>query len=169
MKVLVIGSGGREHALCWALKKSPLIDELYAAPGNGGIAAVADCVNIPASNHHALIEFCGKNSIDFVVVGPEQPLVEGLVDELEEVGIAAFGPNQAAAILEGSKAFTKNFCSRHNIPTGPDCCQSGRSCGRQRRHRLRHGRRSLGGGARCVRRPFRPGRERNRRRRIHGG
>jgi phosphoribosylamine--glycine ligase len=124
MKVLVIGSGGREHALCWALKKSPLIGELYAAPGNGGMSAIADCVNIPVSNHHALVEFCGKNNIDFVVVGPEQPLVEGLVDELEEVGIAAFGPNRAAAILEGSKSYTKDFCSRHKIPTAAYRCFS---------------------------------------------
>ncbi len=122
MKVLVVGSGGREHALCWALKKSPKIDTLYAAPGNGGIASVADCVNINVNDHHALIEFCGKNRIDFVVVGPEQPLVEGLVDALDDLGIAVFGPNRAAAILEGSKTFTKDFCSRHNIPTAAYRC-----------------------------------------------
>ena len=92
MKILVIGSGGREHALCWALKKSPLISKLYCAPGNGGIEDVADCIPIKAEDIPAIIDFCKQESIDFVVVGPEGPLVMGLVDELADAGIKSFGP-----------------------------------------------------------------------------
>src|SRR5258708_18190897 len=117
MRVLVVGSGGREHALCWAIAASPLCDKLYCAPGNAGIADEAECVNIAATDLDALVAFCKTERIDFVVVGPEQPLVAGLVDRLEEAGIAAFGPSQAAAALEGSKGFTKDFCARHAIPT----------------------------------------------------
>ncbi len=117
MKVLVIGGGGREHALCWAISASPLCTQLYCAPGNGGIAAVAECVDIAAGDLDALIAFCGDQDIDFVVVGPEQPLVMGLVDRLADAGIKAFGPSAEAAILEGSKGFTKDLCARHNIPT----------------------------------------------------
>lgn len=117
MKVLVVGGGGREHALCWAISASPLCSHLYCAPGNGGIAAVADCVDIAADNLDGLIAFAQENDVEFVVVGPEQPLVMGLVDKLADVGIKAFGPSGAAAELEGSKGFTKDLCARHNIPT----------------------------------------------------
>src|SRR5438552_510162 len=117
MRILVVGSGGREHALCWAIAASPLCDTLFCAPGNAGIAAEATCVPIAASDTAGIVEFCRMERIDFVVVGPEQPLVAGLVDRLEAAGIAAFGPNQAAAALEGSKGFTKDFCARHGIPT----------------------------------------------------
>ncbi|MBV8653182.1 MAG: phosphoribosylamine--glycine ligase [Alphaproteobacteria bacterium] len=117
MRVLVIGSGGREHALCWAISASPLCDALFCAPGNAGIAAEATCVPIAVMDTPAIIDFCKRERIDFVIVGPEQPLVAGIVDRLEEAGIAAFGPNEAAAALEGSKGFTKDFCARHAIPT----------------------------------------------------
>ncbi|MGF7162335.1 phosphoribosylamine--glycine ligase [Rhodoligotrophos appendicifer] len=117
MNVLVIGSGGREHALCWAIGASPLVNRLFCAPGNGGIAAVATCVELPVTDHAALIEFCRAETIGFVVVGPEIPLVAGLVDDLEAAGIKAFGPTALAARLEGSKAFTKELCARQNIPT----------------------------------------------------
>lgn len=117
MNILVIGSGGREHALCWALSKSPKIDLLYCAPGNGGIAEFANCVALDAANADDVINFCNENSIEFVVVGPEAPLVDGLVDDLAAAGIKAFGPNKAAAQLEGSKGFMKDLCRKYNIPT----------------------------------------------------
>jgi len=117
MRILVIGSGGREHALCWALAASPLVDALYCAPGNAGIAGEAECVPIPVDDLDAIVAFSRDARIDFVVVGPEAPLVAGLVDRLDAAGIKAFGPNAAAAALEGSKAFTKDFCLRHGIPT----------------------------------------------------
>lgn len=118
MKVLVVGGGGREHALCWAIAASPLCDHLYCAPGNAGISQVADCVGIAADDIDALAQFCLDSAIDFVVVGPEQPLVLGLVDRLDESGIKAFGPSAAAAILEGSKGFMKDLCAKYEIPTG---------------------------------------------------
>ena len=117
MNILVVGSGGREHALCWAIAASPLCEALYCAPGNGGIARHATCVDIAAEAGDELLTFCRDRAIDFVVVGPEAPLVAGLVDRLEAEGIEAFGPSAAAAQLEGSKAFTKELCKRHNIPT----------------------------------------------------
>jgi phosphoribosylamine--glycine ligase len=117
MKILVVGSGGREHALCWAIAASPMCDALFCAPGNGGIARHATCVDISAEATDDLLAFCRDQAIDFVVVGPEAPLVAGLVDRLEADGIEAFGPSAAAAQLEGSKAFTKALCRRHNIPT----------------------------------------------------
>ncbi len=117
MNVLLIGSGGREHALAWALAKSPLLETLYCAPGNGGIEAVAKCVAVDAADHGAVIAFCRAHDIDFVVVGPEIPLVAGLVDDLAQAGIQAFGPSVAAAKLEGSKTFTKQLCDEFNIPT----------------------------------------------------
>lgn len=117
MNILVIGSGGREHALCWALAASPLADSIACAPGNGGIAEVAICVDIAPMDFGSLIAYCKMNDIGLVVVGPEGPLVAGLVDRLEGAGIAAFGPSAAAARLEGSKGFTKDLCARHGIPT----------------------------------------------------
>ena len=117
MRVLVLGSGGREHALCWAIGASPLCDKLYCAPGNAGIAAEAECVPLEPMDFPAIAAFCAGQAIDLVVVGPEAPLVAGLVDHLAAAGIKAFGPSRAAAELEGSKAFTKHFCRQFDIPT----------------------------------------------------
>ena len=117
MKVLLIGSGGREHSLAWAMAKSPKLTKLYAAPGNAGIAAHAELSDLDVSDHAAVISFCRDKQIEFVVVGPEAPLVAGLVDDLNAAGIKAFGPTKAAAQLEGSKAFTKAVCDEANIPT----------------------------------------------------
>jgi len=117
MNVLVIGSGGREHALAWAIAASPLVDQLYCAPGNAGIAEEAECVAVAAGDTKGIIAFCRHAAIDFVVIGPEAPLVGGLVDALEDAGIAAFGPSAAAAALEGSKGFMKDLCAREKIPT----------------------------------------------------
>jgi phosphoribosylamine--glycine ligase len=117
MRVLVVGSGGREHALAWAIAASPLVDALYCAPGNAGIAEEAECVAISATDIAGLVGFCRRERIDFVVVGPEAPLVSGLVDALEAEGIPAFGPSAAAAALEGSKAYAKDLCLRAQIPT----------------------------------------------------
>ncbi|HXQ49540.1 MAG TPA: phosphoribosylamine--glycine ligase [Stellaceae bacterium] len=117
MRVLVIGSGGREHALCWAIAASPLADALFCAPGNPGIADEATCVAVAATDSAGILDLCRRERIDFVVVGPETPLVMGLVDRLEEAGIAAFGPSAAAAALEGSKGFAKDLCRKHAIPT----------------------------------------------------
>lgn len=118
MKVLLIGSGGREHALAWKLAQSPLLTKLYAAPGNPGIAEEAELVSLNVEDHAAVIAFCQKQAIDFVVVGPEAPLVAGLADDLRAAGFVVFGPSKAAAQLEGSKGFTKDICARYNIPTG---------------------------------------------------
>ena len=117
MRVLVVGSGGREHALCWSIAASPVCDRLYAAPGNAGIASEAECVPIVADDVDRLVAFAKEQRIDFVVVGPEAPLVLGLVDRLEAAGIPAFGPNAAAAALEGSKGFMKDLARRYAIPT----------------------------------------------------
>jgi phosphoribosylamine--glycine ligase len=117
MRVLVVGAGGREHALVWAIAASPLVDALYCAPGNAGIAEEAECVAIRPDDTEGLVGFCRRAGIDFVVVGPEQPLVAGLVDALEAAGIAAFGPGAAAAQLEGSKGFAKDLCARAGVPT----------------------------------------------------
>ena len=117
MKILVVGSGAREHALCWAISASPLCGTLYCAPGNAGIAEDAICVPLNSDNIQEVVQFCIDKLIDFVVVGPEGPLVNGLIDNLNSAGIKAFGPSAAAAQLEGSKSFTKEFCTRHNIPT----------------------------------------------------
>ncbi|WP_417515316.1 phosphoribosylamine--glycine ligase [Minwuia sp.] len=118
MNILVIGSGGREHALCWKLAASPILTSLYCAPGNGGIADEAECVALDIADHGAVIDFCTERRIDLVIVGPEAPLVEGMVDDLEAAGIRAFGPSKRASQLEASKGFTKDLCARHNIPTG---------------------------------------------------
>ncbi len=117
MRILVVGSGGREHALCWAIAASPLCDKLYCAPGNAGIAQEAECVAIGAEDVDGLLAFARDEAIDYVVVGPEAPLVAGLVDRLEAAGIKAFGPTAAAAVLEGSKGFVKDLCAEHGIPT----------------------------------------------------
>jgi phosphoribosylamine--glycine ligase len=117
MKVLVIGGGGREHALCWAIANSPLVDALYAAPGNGGIAEVATLVDIKAEDIEGLVAWARDHAIDFVVPGPEAPLVAGVVDAMEAAGIACFGPNAAAAQLEGSKTFMKEVADAAGVPT----------------------------------------------------
>jgi phosphoribosylamine---glycine ligase len=118
MNVLLIGSGGREHALAWALAASPLLTRLYCAPGNAGIAEVAECVAIGVDDHDGIVAFAKAKAIGFVVIGPEQPLVAGLADDLAAAGIKAFGPSRLAAQLEGSKGFTKDFCAEFAIPTG---------------------------------------------------
>lgn len=118
MNILLIGSGGREHALAWKLAQSSLLTTLYAAPGNPGIAEEATIVALDVVDADAVLSFCRAQSIDFVVIGPEAPLVAGLADHLRGAGIATFGPSAAAAQLEGSKGFTKDLCARYNIPTG---------------------------------------------------
>jgi phosphoribosylamine--glycine ligase len=117
MNVLLLGSGGREHALAWKLAQSPLLDKLYAAPGNPGIANYAELADIAISDQRTVIDFCLRHSIGFVVIGPEAPLVAGLGDNLRTMGIGVFGPNKAPAQLEGSKGFTKDLCARERIPT----------------------------------------------------
>ena len=117
MNVLLIGSGGREHALAWKLSASPMLTKLYAAPGNPGIAREAECVPLDVNDHAAVIAFARDKAVDLVVVGPEAPLVAGLADSLRDAGIRVFGPSRAAAQLEGSKGFTKDLCARHGIPT----------------------------------------------------
>ena len=118
MKVLLIGSGGREHALAWKISASPLLDKLYCAPGNPGIADHAELVSLNVEDHDVVVAFAKEKAIDLVVVGPEAPLVDGLSDSLRKNGIRVFGPSQGAAQLEGSKGFTKDLCARFNIPTG---------------------------------------------------
>ena len=118
MHVLLIGGGGREHALAWALRASPLLTRLFAAPGNAGIAEVAHCVALDAADHGAVLRFVKDQAIDFVVIGPEAPLVGGLGDALDAAGVLYFGPSQAASQLEGSKGFTKDLCREAGIPTG---------------------------------------------------
>src|SRR5579872_2834408 len=117
MRILVIGSGGREHALCWAIAASPLCDALFCAPGNPGIAEEAVTVPVSADDVEGILALCRRERIDFVVIGPEAPLAAGLADRLEAEGFPAFGPSEAAAALEGSKGFTKDLCARHGIPT----------------------------------------------------
>ncbi|HEV7784822.1 MAG TPA: phosphoribosylamine--glycine ligase, partial [Thermoanaerobaculia bacterium] len=119
MKVLVVGGGAREHALCWKLRQSPLLTELYCAPGNPGIAALADRVPLAAEEVQRLADFAEELKIDLTVVGPELPLTLGLADELANRGLAVFGPTQRAAEIEGSKVFAKQFMERHGIPTAP--------------------------------------------------
>jgi len=117
MNILLLGSGGREHALAWKLAQSPSVTKLYAAPGNPGIAEEAECVPLDVTDHGAVIAFCEAHAIALVVIGPEAPLVDGLSDALRAAGVPVFGPSQAAAQLEGSKGFTKDLCARAGIPT----------------------------------------------------
>jgi phosphoribosylamine--glycine ligase len=117
MNVLLLGSGGREHALAWKLAQSPRLGKLFAAPGNPGIAEHAQTVSIDPADHRATVDFCLKNSVELIVIGPEAPLVDGLADNLRTMGFCVFGPNRIPAQLEGSKGFTKDLCARHNIPT----------------------------------------------------
>jgi phosphoribosylamine--glycine ligase len=117
MNILLLGSGGREHALAWKIAASPLTDRLICAPGNAGIAREAECVALDIADHAAVGKFCKANGIDLVVVGPEAPLVAGIIDDLAAAGIKAFGPSKSAARLEGSKGFTKDLCRANNIPT----------------------------------------------------
>ena len=117
MNILLLGSGGREHALAWKLAQSSLCEKLYAAPGNPGIAETAELVTLDATDHAVVIAFCEAQAIGLVVIGPEAPLVDGLADSLRAAGVPTFGPSKAAAQLEGSKSFTKELCARHNIPT----------------------------------------------------
>ena len=117
MKVLVVGSGGREHAICWKISQSPKVDKIYCAPGNAGIAEVAECVDIKAMEFDKLVAFAKDNAIDLTVVGMDDPLVGGIVDVFEKEGLRVFGPRKNAAILEGSKAFSKDLMKKYNIPT----------------------------------------------------
>ena len=117
MNILLLGSGGREHALAWKLSASPLVDRLYCAPGNAGIARECEVIALDIADHAAVIAFCRAQKIDLVVVGPEAPLCAGIVDDLAAAGIKAFGPTRAAARLEGSKGFTKDLCKANAIPT----------------------------------------------------
>ncbi|MGH6859496.1 MAG: phosphoribosylamine--glycine ligase [Phyllobacterium sp.] len=118
MNVLLIGSGGREHALAWKIAASPALTTLYCAPGNPGMASLAECIALDPADHAAILAFCRDHAVDFVVVGPEAPLVAGIADDLRAAGICVFGPSRAAAQLEGSKGFTKDLCARFDIPTG---------------------------------------------------
>jgi phosphoribosylamine--glycine ligase len=118
MHILLLGSGGREHALAWKIASSPLVTKLWCAPGNAGIAREAECVALDIADHAVVIEFCKRNAVELVVVGPETPLAAGIVDDLTTAGIKAFGPSQQAAQLEGSKGFTKALCTEFSIPTG---------------------------------------------------
>jgi len=117
LNILLIGSGGREHALAWRLSQSPSCEKLFASPGNPGISECAECVAISVTDHAAVVAFCKEQGVGFVVVGPEAPLVDGLADTLQAHDIAAFGPGGAAAQLEGSKGYTKDLCAEANIPT----------------------------------------------------
>ena len=117
MKVLIVGSGGREHAIATAVAKSPKVDKIYCAPGNAGIGQVAECVNIGAMEFDKLVDFAKEKEIDLTVIGMDDPLVGGIVDKFEEAGLRVFGPRKNAAILEGSKAFSKDLMKKYNIPT----------------------------------------------------
>ena len=117
MKVLVVGGGGREHAIVWKLSQSPKVSEIYCAPGNGGISQIAECIGIDAMDIDGMVGFARKEKIDMVVVAPDDPLGAGMVDALEEAGIRAFGPVKNAAVMEASKVFSKSLMKRFNIPT----------------------------------------------------
>ena len=119
MNVLILGSGAREHALATAIAKSPMLDRLFVAPGNPGCETLASLLDLSITDSAAVLEACRAHRIDFVIVGPEAPLVCGIVDDLAAAGVVAFGPSRAAARLEGSKGFTKDFCQEFGIPTAP--------------------------------------------------
>src|SRR5918911_1451 len=128
MRILVVGGGGREHALCWKLVQNAVLERLYAAPGNAGMAELATLVPVNAGDVTALVDFAERESIDLTVVGPEAPLIAGLVDEMEARGMAVFGPTRDAARLEGSKSWARRLCERHGIPaarsrTGATFCR----------------------------------------------
>ena len=120
MKVLIVGSGGREHAIAWSVAKSPKVDKIYCAPGNAGIAEFAECVNIKAMEFDKLVAFAKENAIDLTIIGMDDPLVGGVVDAFESEGLRVFGPRKNAAIIEGSKAFSKDLMKKYNIPTAAD-------------------------------------------------
>src|SRR5947199_8798425 len=117
MRILLLGSGGREHALAWKIAASPLVTKLWCWPGNAGIAREAECVALNITDHAAVIDFCRSNAVDFVVVGPDAPIAAGIVDDLDAAGFKAFGPTKAAGRLESSKNFTKALCRAEHIPT----------------------------------------------------
>ena len=117
MKVLIIGSGGREHAIAMSIQKNPNVEQIYCAPGNAGIGQIAECIPIGAMEFDKIVAFAKQEKIDLTIVGMDDPLVGGLVDELEQAGLRAFGPRKNAAILEGSKAFSKDLMKKYNIPT----------------------------------------------------
>lgn len=117
MKILIVGSGGREHAIAWKLAQSPKVDKIYCAPGNAGIADVAECIDVKAEDIQGICKAAKEKEIDMAVIGPEVPLAMGITDELEKVGVKTFGPNKKCSQLEASKAFTKSFLARHEIPT----------------------------------------------------
>ena len=117
MKVLVVGSGGREHAICWKISQSPKVDKIYCAPGNAGISQIAECVDIKAMEFDKLVAFAKEKNIDLTVIGMDDPLVGGIVDVFEAEGLRVFGPRKNAAILEGSKAFSKDLMKKYGIPT----------------------------------------------------
>ena len=117
MKILVVGGGGREHAIIKKIKENKDVTEIFALPGNGGIAADATCVNIKATDIDGIVKFASENAVDYAIVAPDDPLVLGCVDALEAKGIPCFGPEARAAIIEGSKAFSKNLMKKYNIPT----------------------------------------------------
>jgi len=117
MKVLVVGGGGREHAICWKLAQSPKVTELYCAPGNAGIAQVATCVPVSATDVEGMVKWAKDNAMDFVMVAPDDPLALGMVDAMEAAGIPAFGPHANAAVIEASKAFSKSLMKKYHIPT----------------------------------------------------
>jgi len=117
MKVLIVGGGGREHAIAWKLAQSPKVTKLYCAPGNGGIAEIAECVNIKVTDLDGMVKFCTENSIDLCMVAPDDPLAAGMVDAMEKAGIRAFGPHKNAAVIEASKSFSKELMKKYNIPT----------------------------------------------------
>ena len=117
MKVLVVGGGGREHAIVWKIAQSPKVEKIYCAPGNGGIAELAECVDIGATDIDAMVKFAKEKAVDLVMVAPDDPLVLGMVDAMEKEGIRTFGPRANAAVIEGSKAFSKELMKKYNIPT----------------------------------------------------
>ncbi len=117
MKILVVGGGGREHAIVWKIAQSPKVDKIYCAPGNGGIAELAECINIGATDIDSMVKFAKEKAVDLVMVAPDDPLVLGMVDAMEKAGIRAFGPRANAAVIEGSKAFSKELMKKYNIPT----------------------------------------------------